>query len=206
MNEPQPPVAARGSGAITGGVICLVLGILLMFASLWTIILYVPLFLASFVLGIVAMSQSRTGAGVMILLASLIVPFILFVVLGAARTADLAHNLSAASAAADDEKLEIQSWNCQNASAGSSMMVVVGEVKNVGSAKLDAIQAKGNFYTKDGALIDTGSAILDTNPLMPGQTTTFKAYGPRNSAVSTCSISFTHIFGKPVRSFEKGKG
>lgn len=80
----------KRNGAVIGGWVCFALGIALMFASLWSFILYVPLFGVAFVLAIVAMAQRRVGQGVLMLLASIIVPFVLFFGLGATRTAELA--------------------------------------------------------------------------------------------------------------------
>lgn len=80
----------KRSGAVIGGWVCFVLGVVLMFASLWSFILYAPLFLASFVLAIVAMAKGRVGQGLVMLIASILVPFVLFFALGATRTADFA--------------------------------------------------------------------------------------------------------------------
>lgn len=77
----------KRSGAVIGGWVCFGLGVALMFATLWSFILYGPLFLVAFILAIVAMAQRRVGQGVVLLLASLVVPFILFFGLAATRTA-----------------------------------------------------------------------------------------------------------------------
>ena len=45
-----------------------------MLLSLFTFFLYVPLFLVSFVLAIVAMAQGRTGNGIIMLIATLLIP------------------------------------------------------------------------------------------------------------------------------------
>ena len=197
-------VKKRGSGVLVGGWVCMLLGIGLMFLSLWTVIFYAPLFLVAFILAIVAMSQSRVGAGITLLLSSLFVPFILFVSLGAVRTKELSNKLNEATAANDaNSRLELQSYRCSNAFAGSTKAVVIGEVKNVGSIKLDAVMAKGTFYDASKNVIDTGSAILDVNPLMPGQTSSFKAYGPDNPAVKSCSVVFTKMFGGEIQTVKK---
>jgi hypothetical protein len=53
--------------------------------SLFTFLLYVPLFLASFVLGIVAIAQRRIANGIFILLLSVVVPLAFGLGLGAYR-------------------------------------------------------------------------------------------------------------------------
>jgi uncharacterized protein (DUF983 family) len=72
-------------GALIGAVACFVIGLILMFVSLWSFIIYSPLFLAAFILSIVAMSQKRVAGGLVTLLLTLIVPPILFFGLGAVR-------------------------------------------------------------------------------------------------------------------------
>jgi cell division septation protein DedD len=66
--------SAMKQGAAIGGWLCFVLGGVVMYFSLWTFILYVPLFLVAFVLSIVAMAQRRILAGIILLLATLILP------------------------------------------------------------------------------------------------------------------------------------
>ena len=63
--------------ALIGGVVCFVLGIVMMCFSLWTVVVYAPLFLAAFVLSITAMAQKRMVGGVLLLALTVIVPPIL---------------------------------------------------------------------------------------------------------------------------------
>lgn len=64
-------------GAVTGGWICLLIGSGLMIWTMFSFFIYLPVFLAAFVLGIVAISQHRIGHGVTILLLSIIWPIML---------------------------------------------------------------------------------------------------------------------------------
>jgi len=73
-------------GALIGAVACFVIGLVMMFFSLWTFIMYVPLFLAAFVLSIVAMAQKRVAGGIAMMLLTIILPPVLFFGLGATRT------------------------------------------------------------------------------------------------------------------------
>ena len=86
---PPPPAAAAEQrpkqGAVIGGWVCLALGAATMFWTLFSFVLYLPLFLASFVLGIVAIAQRRLGNGIPILLLSVVLPLFLGVGLGAQR-------------------------------------------------------------------------------------------------------------------------
>lgn len=75
-------------GALIGGVACFVIGIILMFFSMWSFIIYGPLFLVAFILSIVAMSQRRVLGGILLLLATLVIPSILGLYLFTTRTSD----------------------------------------------------------------------------------------------------------------------
>lgn len=70
----EDTISEKKSGAVIGGIICLALGAALMFWTLYSFMLYLPLFLASFVLGIVAVAQSRISNGIALILLSVIVP------------------------------------------------------------------------------------------------------------------------------------
>ena len=65
-------------GALIGGCVCFALGIIFMFISLWTIIIYTPLFFAAFVLSIAAMAQRKILGGVLLLIGTVIIPPTLF--------------------------------------------------------------------------------------------------------------------------------
>ncbi len=64
-------------GAVTGAWICLILGIALMCWTLSSFILYLPLFLVSFILGIVAIAQRRILNGIMLLLLAIVAPLVI---------------------------------------------------------------------------------------------------------------------------------
>ena len=63
-------------GAILGGWICFVLGIAAVIFSTYLFVLYVPLFIASFVLSVIAISQRNIASGVGLLLTTLIAPWV----------------------------------------------------------------------------------------------------------------------------------
>jgi len=92
---PQPPVVAEvktnvKQGALIGGCVCFLLGILFMCMTIWSVIIYAPLFFAAFVLSIVAMAQKRIAGGVLLLLGTLIIPPLGFVAVPAFKNAKAA--------------------------------------------------------------------------------------------------------------------
>ncbi len=61
-------------GAVIGGWLCFLLGVGVMYFSLWAFVIYGPLFLVAFILSIAAMAQRRILGGLALLLITLIVP------------------------------------------------------------------------------------------------------------------------------------
>ncbi len=149
-------------GALIGAVACFAIGNILMFISLWSFIIYSPLFLAAFVLSIVAMSQKRVVGGLVMLLLTLIVPPILFFGLGAVRGKTAADKMSKA---LDEASAELEkSFNVETPSVSTPVSaepeepakliptvpigssVVIDEVKvTVRGIRQDHIEKKSMF-------------------------------------------------------------
>lgn len=66
--EPEPRKSTNGP--IIGGWACIGVGLILMFLSLMTFVLYGPLYLAAFILSIVGIAQGNTSKGIALLLCS----------------------------------------------------------------------------------------------------------------------------------------
>lgn len=99
--------------------------------------------------------------------------------------------------------LEVLSWRCDTEYGYS---FVKGEVKNISDKKLGNVSVLGTFRSETGELITTAEALLDYNPIMPGQTSPFKAGTPTNPLIKNCGVSFKNlIFGTPIPYREKDK-
>lgn len=91
--EPSPPVVSPipeiktnvKQGASIGGWLCFILGLFVMYISLWAFYIYAPLLLVALVLGIVAMAQRRILMGIALLLSTLIIPPVFGLLLSAHR-------------------------------------------------------------------------------------------------------------------------
>lgn len=95
-SSPQPTQVETNvkQGAIIGGWVCFALGLICMVLSLFMFFLYGPFFLVAFILSIVAMSQRRVLGGVVLLVATLVVPSVLGLVLFATRATEFAEDMS----------------------------------------------------------------------------------------------------------------
>ena len=80
-------------------------------------------------------------------------------------------------------------------------------MKNVSTRKLENVVAVGEFRTKAGELVKSKDALLDYNPIMPGQTSPFSAGGTDNPQISGCQLAFKYLLGGGTVAYvEKKKG
>jgi len=204
MNEVQGK--APGSGALVGGWICFGIGVSLMLLSLFLFLIYAPLFLASFILGIVAMSQKRVAAGLILLLGSLLVPLVLGVGLGSARYAEFRAQHANESAPSDSGNPELQlvDFTCKQE---GSYAKIEGHLKNSSARRLDNLRVTGSFYAKGGQSLGSESTIVDFTALLPGQSTPFHVIGPRVATYEKCGVDgiTEGMFGKTLRIERLGK-
>jgi hypothetical protein len=98
-------------GALIGAAVCLALGLVLEFASLMTFFLYGPLFFAAFVLSIVAMAQKRVLGGVLLLVATLLIPSVAGIVLASTRIPHALESNKKNIAAAQERALAVKQQN-----------------------------------------------------------------------------------------------
>ncbi len=98
--------------------------------------------------------------------------------------------------------LELLSWKCEKE---HGYVFVLGEVRNVSSRSLENITAVGTFRTKNGDLVKTETALVEYNPILPGQASPFKAGGTDNPQITSCAVAFKHLLGGSVSFTDKSK-
>ncbi len=152
--------------------------------------------------------QSKSvGLGGIILV--LFVGYIIFVVAGGGGSGSSSSGTTAGSSAAyappppASPPLELQSFRCEKE---HGYVFVRGEVKNVSSEKLKNVVAVGEFRTKSGELVKSEDALIDYNPIMPGQTSPFSAGGSDNPQISGCELAFKQLMGGTIAYVEKKRG
>jgi len=82
--------------------------------------------------------------------------------------------------------------------------IVEGQVKNVSGLPLRGVAALASFYTKDGGFITSSDALIDFNPILPGQVSPFKVMATENPAMVKASVEFKYLFGAAIP-FERAK-
>lgn len=131
-------------GALIGAVVCFSIGVGLMCLTLWSAVMYAPLFLAAFVLSIVAMAQRRVFGGVVMLLLTVLVPPVLFLVLGAIRTSEALEDISKAMEATASPPTSSASPSSGNRSVDRKMDMGVGATKGQESSTVNTVVEQAN--------------------------------------------------------------
>lgn len=98
--------------------------------------------------------------------------------------------------------LEVQSHRCE---VEYSYVFVRGEVKNITTESLKNVAVVGEFRTKSGELVKSETALLEYNPILPGQTSPFRAGGTSNPQIAKCGIAFKYLMGGTIDFTEKAK-
>jgi hypothetical protein len=76
---------------------------------------------------------------------------------------------------------------------------VEGQVRNLTSSPIENFTAVATWFTKDGTFITTDEGLIDFNPLMPGQTSSFKTITRGNPQMLRFSVTFKRLFGGQLR-------
>lgn len=86
------------------------------------------------------------------------------------------------------ERLELLS--SRGYASSSAYHSVEGQVKNLTGDPIDRIRVKVTWHTKSGEFITADEAMIDYQPLMPGQVSTFKTITTTNPLMETYRIEF----------------
>jgi hypothetical protein len=72
---------------------------------------------------------------------------------------------------------------------------VEGQVKNISNQSLKNVAAVATWFDKDGGFIKADNALIEYNPILPGQTSPFKTISSGNPAMSKYRVNFKTLMG-----------
>jgi len=78
-----------------------------------------------------------------------------------------------------------------------------GQVKNISNSKLKNVQAVATWYDRNDNMITSSSALIEYNPILPGQTSPFKVMKTYNPAMKKAGVEFSHLMGGTIRTYLK---
>jgi hypothetical protein len=122
------------------------------------------------------------------------------VVLDNIITKDERHNPTAAAAPVTSEPTDaLELLSLRDRRSSTSHVRVTGEVRNISDDRLSGVLAVVTWRTASGALVVADEALLEYNPLMPGQATPFETISTYNPEMSTYSVAFRTLSGAAIR-------
>lgn len=91
--------------------------------------------------------------------------------------------------------LELSSWNLTKE---YGYVIAQGQVKNISSTRLDNVMAVITLWTKNKEFVTTADALIDYNPILPGQTSPFRVGHTDNPAITNATIDFKALMGGSI--------
>jgi hypothetical protein len=76
--------------------------------------------------------------------------------------------------------------------------ILEGQVKNISASSLRNVTAVATFYDKSGGFITSDDAIIDYNPILPGQVSPFKVITTENPAMRKAGVEFKFLMGGTI--------
>lgn len=91
------------------------------------------------------------------------------------------------------------------ASEGGGYYIVEGQVQNISGESLRNIEAVANWSTRDGTFVTSDSAMVDYDPILPGQVSPFKTMSRANPEMAKYSVEFKSLMGGTVYTDDRRK-
>lgn len=88
-------------------------------------------------------------------------------------------------------------------SEGYGYATYEGQVKNISNSKLKNVQAVVTWYDRNDNMITSSSALIEYNPILPGQSSPFKVMKTYNPAMGKAGVEFSHLMGGTIRTCRK---
>lgn len=92
-------------------------------------------------------------------------------------------------------ELELQDWSW---SSSYGFVKAAGRVKNVSGKRLENVTVVVTFESEKGEFISKTDGLVDFNPLLPDQTSTFEAIGTYNPEMKRAYIAFAFLWGRQI--------
>lgn len=81
---------------------------------------------------------------------------------------------------------------------GYGFHIIEGQVRNASPDPIKGLQAVGIWMAKDGTFITSDDAMIEYDPLLPGQASPFKTMSRTNPEMELYRVEFKRMFGGTV--------
>ena len=75
---------------------------------------------------------------------------------------------------------------------------VEGQIKNISPRPIEHIEAVVTWYDADGGFVKSGNALIEYDPLLPGQTSPFTVLMTENPAARRYTVAFKTFWGSQL--------
>ena len=75
-------------------------------------------------------------------------------------------------------------------------ITIKGEVKNISDKRLENVLVVVYYFDENDEFIKTAEALIDYNPIMPGQISPFEAITTDNPLITNYIVTFKFMFGE----------
>jgi len=76
--------------------------------------------------------------------------------------------------------------------------ITEGQVKNISNDPIENVEAIVSAYTKDGKFVKSDSALIEYDPIMPGQISPFRVGMTDNPQIEKCKVEFKEFWGAEI--------
>lgn len=97
--------------------------------------------------------------------------------------------------------LELLFWTWLHI-ADNKYIEVRGEIKNISPRALKDVEVVVTFYDNNSRYVTHASALIEYNPIPPGQKSPFRVLKTNNPMISKAGIKFKTLFGGRIRIYE----
>lgn len=136
--------------SVIAGWICFIIGIFLMFFSLGLFFIYGPLFLTTFILSIIGIAKGRILSGILLLLATFIIPTIFWIVIFSCRFSGIMVEQDR------NRKQTLAHLSFEDVSSYTSgnYMYLEGKIRNNGNMEVEYIKVAVEWLDETGIILD----------------------------------------------------
>jgi len=100
--------------------------------------------------------------------------------------------------------LELITWTWGEEARGTYFFAS-GQVKNISDHNLKNVTAVLNLYDVRGMFAKSDKAMIEYNPLLPGQTSPFKVMSTANPLINKAQIEFKELLGGTISTYRRIK-
>jgi hypothetical protein len=82
-------------------------------------------------------------------------------------------------------------------------MMVEGQVQNISNSPMKNVEAVANWYSNDGTFVSSDDALIQYDPILPGQTSPFRVMTRANPEMKKFTVDFKRFAGGTIDTIDR---